>query len=199
MRGLLNIDRGYFPSDNYYGFPELDRFSESVDHFDWFSFSDRSSVSLYSSSGIHFYIDDYCFDSLWNQPSRYLEQLRLFKCVIQPDFSLYYNFPAALQIFNKYRNHWLACYMSFYGVSVIPNINVSTPDCWDWSFLGYPLHSVVSFSDIGSYRSKSDRAVLTAAYDEMIRRLEPEQIIYFSRNASNIPAECVPVVLPFGK
>lgn len=165
MRGLLNIDRGYFPNDNYYGFPELSCFSKSVDSVEWFSFSDRASVSLYSSSGIHFYIDDYCFDSLWNQPSRYLDHLRLFKCVIQPDFSLYYNFPIALQIFNKYRNHWLACYLSFYGVSVIPNINVSTPECWDWSFLGYPLHSIVSFSDIGSYRSKSDRSILMAAYD----------------------------------
>lgn len=199
IRGLLNIDKGYFPVGNYYGFPELDCYSDFVGSLNWLSFSERSSSTLYSACGIHFYIDDYCFDSFWNRPSRYVEQLKLFKCVVQPDFSLYYNFPVALQIFNKYRNHWLACYLSFHGVSVIPNINVSTSDCWNWSFLGYPIHSVVAFSDIGSYRCKSDRSVLFSAYDEMIKRLEPRQIIYFSRNVSNIPAECVPVVLPYGK
>ena len=85
-------------------------------------------VSLFSSSGLHFFCEDYIFDNVWNQPTKYIDIFKPFKYVVQPDFSLYYNFPVALQIFNKYRNHWLGNFFSFYGISVIPNINVSSPE-----------------------------------------------------------------------
>ncbi len=199
MRGILNIDKAFFPSDNIYGFPELDPFLMSISSVDWYCFQDRSDVSLFSSSGLHFFCEDYIFDNVWNQPTKYIDIFKPFKYVVQPDFSLYYNFPVALQIFNKYRNHWLAKFFSFYGISVIPNINVSSPDCWNWSFLGYPRHSVVAFSDIGSYRDASDRSILFSAYDEMIKRLEPLQIVYFSRNSKNIPSECIPVIVNYGR
>ena len=197
MRGLLNIDTAYFPSDNYMEFPDLVPVRDMVHDVKWFSFPKRSSVSVYGSSGLHFYCQDFTFDALWNQPTKYIDVLKQFRYVIQPDFSLYYNFPKALQIFNKYRNHWLARYLGFYGVNIIPNVNVSTPDCWDWSFLGYPKRSVVSFSDIGSFQNNADRAVLCSAFDEMLIRLEPIQILYFSRNPNNVPDGCVPIIIDY--
>lgn len=205
MRGLLNVDRAFFPARNAYGFPELDPVSEVVEYVEWLPFPERSKASLYGSSGIHFFCEDFTFESVWNQPTKYIhpvsysDNLKLFKYVIQPDFSLYYNFPVAVQIFNKYRNHWIAKYFAFHGVTIIPNINVSTPECWDWSFLGYPQHSVVAWSDIGSYRDKSDRAILMASYEEMLKRLEPLQVLYFTRNSENVPSECVPIVINYRK
>ncbi len=197
MRGTLNIEKAFFPSCNEYGFPEIEGIKEQYSDVDWFSFNQREKAKIYYQSGLHFFIDDYCFDSVWNNPDKYIECMKKYKYVIQPDFSMYYNFPVALQIFNKYRNHWLARYYSFYGVSVIPNINVSTPDCWEWSFIGYPKNSVVAFSDIGSVQKKSDRTILINEYDEMIKRLEPLQVIYFTRNIKNVPSECISVVVPY--
>lgn len=199
MRGLLNVDKGFFSSGNVYGFPELDAFFDIVTDIDWFSFPDRSCASVYASSGLHFYCEDFTFETVWNQPQRYIDNFKLFKYVVQPDFSLYYDFPVAVQIFNKYRNMWLAKYLSFHGVNVIPNINISTSDCWDWSFLGFPKHSVVAWSDVGSYRDTYDRSVLHAGYDEMLNRLEPIQVLYFTRNKDNVPSECTPVVINFRK
>lgn len=196
MRGLLNVDRGFFSCGNKYGFPELDPVRELVTDADWFSFPDRSAVSLYGSSGVHFFCDDYTFESLWNQPTRYIDNLKLFRYVVQPDFSLYYDFPVAVQIFNKYRNQWLGKYLAFHGVNVIPNVNVSTSDCWDWSFLGYPKHSVVAWSDVGSYRDNEDRAILQAGFAEMLKRLDPIQVLYFTRNRENVPSECLSECLP---
>lgn len=199
MRGLLNLERAFFPASNDYGFPDLDAVPALPELSSWYSFPDRNKVEHYGSSGLHFFCDDFVFENVWKQPSRYIELFKVFGAVIQPDFSLFYDMPVALQIFNKYRNHWLAKYYSFHGVNVIPNINVSTPECWEWSFLGLPTHSVVAFSDIGSMQLKSDREVLFMAYDEMIRALDPVQVLYFTRNVSNAPAETVPIVVSYGK
>lgn len=197
MRGLLNVDKAFFPANNEYGFPEVDRVSEPYINVEWFSFNQRDRSNIYSESGLHFFIDDYCFASIWNSPDRYIDCMKRYRYVVQPDFSMYYNFPVALQIFNKYRNHWLARYFSFYDAKVIPNINVSTPECWEWSFIGYPKNSIVAFSDIGSVQKKFERNILISAYDEMIKRLEPLKVIYFTRNIENVPSECVPVVVPY--
>lgn len=199
MRGLLNVDKGFFSCHNDYGFPDLDPVRISVDSVEWFSFQDRSSVSLYASSGLHFFCEDFTFENVWNQPGKYIDTFQNFRYVIQPDFSLYYNFPVAVQIFNKYRNHWLAKYFSFHGVTVIPCVNPSDPECWKWSFFGFPRGSVVAFSDIGSFQDKLDRAILQAGYEEMLDRLAPLQVLYFTRNQENVPSGCVPVIVPYRK
>lgn len=197
MRGLLNIDRGFFPAKNYMNFPELDAVTEKIDVETWVSFANRGKAKVFADTGLHFYSDDYTFESLWNCPAKYVEQLSRFGFIVQPDFSLYYNFPIALQIYNKFRNHWLARYLAHYGCKVIPNINPSHPDCWRWSFDGFPKHSIVAFSDIGSYRDRFDRALLQAGFEETLYRLEPLQVLYFCRNSDNVPDGCTPIVIDY--
>lgn len=45
--------------------------------------------------GIHFFIDDYQFQRVWNQPDRYIAPLKRFQCVLTPDFSTYMDMPEA--------------------------------------------------------------------------------------------------------
>ena len=52
---------------------------------------------------IHFYIHDYSFERMWNNPKQYLPLLEKFKGVITTDFSLYREMPLAIQIWNTYR------------------------------------------------------------------------------------------------
>lgn len=198
MRGLLNFEKAFFESKNAYGFPEVFPYTSHVECKSWVDF-DNSRKQTGQAEGLHFYCDDYKFNCLWTDPKRYIPILQRYKFVIQPDFSLYYNFPVALQIYNKYRNHWLFAFYSVHGVQMIPNISVSTPDCWDWSFLGYPKKSVVSFSAIGAIRDKPSREVTFSAYDEMIKRLDPLQVLYFCRSPSSAPSEATIIQVPFKK
>lgn len=190
MRGLENFNIAYFESDNKYGFPLVFPCNIVTDlsNIKWIDFDTalslhkRDSLIYMKFKGLHFYIDDYKFQRLWNYPQRYINFLRLFDYVIMPDFSLYYNFPQALQIYNKYRNHWLAAYLSVNGVNVVPDISLSTPDCFDWSSEAYPQKSLVAFCDIGSKRDKSSREVIPQAFDFMRKKLDPSHIIYFTRS-----------------
>ena len=51
-----------------------------------------------------FYEDDFLFERIWRQPNRYVDKLGKFDGVVSPDFSLYYDMPYAMQIWNIFRN-----------------------------------------------------------------------------------------------
>lgn len=188
MRGLENDNIARFETENEYNIPDIFPYREKVDCKSWIVLS--NAVTRYrGNEGIHFYEDDYKIQRIWNNPQKYIGVLKKYKYVIQPDFSLYYDFPKALQIYNKYRNHWLSAYYSTEGIEIIPNISLSTPECYDFTFIGYPKGSVVAFSDIGSKRDTEAREIVNQAYDEMIKRLEPIQILYFTRSKKNAPSE----------
>lgn len=200
VRGLENYNKAVFESDNYFDFPVITRVRNNISLIPKFlDFDTFRRKKTFQNNGVHFFIDDYKFQCIWNSPERYSSMFQKSELVIMPDFSLYYDFPLALQIYNKYRNHWLANYYSVNGVKVIPNISVSTSDCWEWSFLGYPQKSVLAFCDIGSIRNSTSRDVLCKSYEEMIKRLNPIQILYFTRSKKSAPSECDIIELSYYK
>ena len=198
-RGLMNFNLARFDSQNKFSFPDIPAYTSKID-VDSIRWLDYESARKRSSSGLHFYCDDYRYNGIWQDPVKYVDFISRFENIIQFDFSLYYDYPVALQIFNKYRNHWLsAFYSSLLDIQFIPNISVSTSDCWEWSFDGFPSNSVVAFSDIGAIRDNSSRNITYQAYEETIRRLSPLQVIYFTRSKKNAPSEADVVQVPFLK
>lgn len=77
---------------------------------------------------VHFFLDDYQFERVWNDPDRYLPVLNKFRAVLAPDFSMYTDFPFPVQLFNQYRRQWCAAYWQEHGITVIPTICWSTED-----------------------------------------------------------------------
>lgn len=199
MRGLENFNIASFESDNPLGFPEIPQYTGQVEGCEWIDLDTAITAKDSTIKGLHFFISDYKFNRIWQFPQRYINVLNRHKYVIQPDFSLYYDFPKALQIYNKYRNHWLSAYYAVNGVEIIPNISLSTPNNYSWSFMGYPKQSIVAFSDIGCCRNKADRAILMQSYDEMIKRLDPTQILYFTRSKRTAPTEATVIQIPYRK
>lgn len=197
-RTLLNQNFVCFHApDNYYNFPQCSPITERVSCSSWVSID--KAIQDRKSKGLHFFEDDYKIERLWNTPNKYIPLLSRFDYVIQTDFSLFFDFPVALQIFNKFRNHWLLNFYALYGIQMIPNIRPSLPDFWSWSFEGYPKNSVVAFSDIGVTKDKKLHQIIIRSYDEMIKRLSPIQILYFTRSISSAPSECDVIILPYLK
>ena len=57
---------------------------------------------------VHFFLPDYRFQQVWNNPDKYMDHLKCFHSVTMPDFSIATGnsgMPFALNIYNKYRNH----------------------------------------------------------------------------------------------
>lgn len=130
---------------------------------------------------VHFYLDDYQFERVWNDPDRYVPILGRFKAVLAPDFSLYADFPKAVQIFNHYRKQWCAAYWQENGITVIPTIGWSTEDSFDWCFDGVPKHSMVCISTVGGFRSKASKEAWLKGYYKALEALQPSEILLFGK------------------
>ena len=68
-----------------------------------------------TGKAVHFYMDDYKFECVWNQPERYLRKLSQYRFVLTPDFSLYTNMPLAMQIWNVFRGQWCGAFWQANG------------------------------------------------------------------------------------
>lgn len=149
-------------------------------------FNYARSMKDTAGKGLHFFLDDYQFMRVWNDPARYIPILKRFDFVLSPDFSLYADFPVAMQIYNHYRKHWLAAYWESNGIEVIPTICWSTKDSFEWCFDGEPTGGTVAVSSIGTQNNSQSKELFLVGYNEMIKRLAPETIIFYG----SVPDEC---------
>lgn len=182
---LENFDRDYTMTlANPYGIPILDPVEPeqvTIEPDRWISFHEAKSFNGdRSKTGVHFYTYDNMFERIWNDPDRYGKMLSEYACVLSPDFSLYTDFPRALQIWNHYRKHWMGAYwQQKMGMTVIPTICWSTPDSFSWCFTGEPMHSVVSVSSWGCVKDPNVRAAFLDAYKVFVEKCEPVQVLWF--------------------
>lgn len=183
-RNYENVNKFLFPGGGY-GIPEIA--PEIYTECEWIGFNYAASRKIgRGNMGIHFYLDDYQFLRLWNMPDYYLPMLQQFKYVLSPDFSIYADFPFAVQIFNHYRKHWIAAYLQLHGVKVIPSIAWSDESSYEWCFEGEPTYGTVSVSSVGTQLNKLSKRLFAEGYQEMMRRLKPEKILFFG----TVPEEC---------
>lgn len=185
-RNYENLERRLFDGVGEYGIPQIEPVAYEGG-CDWIGFNYAKSTKDCEGKGVHFFLDDYQFCRLWSNIDRYIPMLQRFRYVMSPDFSTYTDFPKVMQIYNHYRKHWCAAYMHEAGIQVIPTISWSTPDSFDWCFDGEPEGGTVAVSSVGCMNSKEKKALFLAGYEEMVRRLQPETIIFYG----SVPEECM--------
>lgn len=167
--------------DGKYQIPMMDRYVDEIPQ-DTVDFKDSFSrkIKNHRELSINFYIHDCEFEKLWNNPDRYLEHLKCFKSVIAPDFSMAVGengMPFAMNIWNKYRNHAMAHYLSMNGIKVIPNVSIPPEYCFDWAFDGVPKRSTVACCTNGRIKSRASREEFCIGFKEMERHIEPLRVI----------------------
>lgn len=180
-------------SANYYGFPEMSPTQTTGTKF--LRFCDWKETQEPWEYIAHFYYDDFKFMSAWKEPDKYIERLRMFKAVISPDFSLYTDFPRALQILSCYRRQWCGAYWQQLGLDVIPDVVWGEEDTFDWCFDGIPKHSTVAVSSVGvkndeNWNGKVDSLFLKG-YNAMMERLEPTTVLYYGDMISGVEGNII--------
>ena len=95
-------------------------------------------VAARSTIGIgtyHFYVDDYRFENLWNNPVKIINSGC--KNIVEPNLSLYDTTPISYGLHLIYKKRWLARYYQSEGINVYVDLNVSTKFI-DYNILGVP-------------------------------------------------------------
>ena len=138
-----------------------------------------AKTSENKNCGIHFYIDDYQFERLWNAPEKYLGVLREYECILTPDFSLYMDMPMPMKIWNVYRSRQIGAYYQARGIKVIPTISWAEAETFEFCFLGIPKGSIVSVSTIGVKQDSEALEIWEEGMKAMIEQIEPSTILVY--------------------
>lgn len=136
-------------STNYWGIPETAPFTEDLSNAEWISFGEKSTIKDPTNTVIHFYIDDYKFESVWKSPNKWLDLFKSCKAVVSPDFSNYTDMAKAQQLWNHYRRQWLAKYWQDNGVNVISSISWAVGQFEGWAIDGIPKGTICATSVVG--------------------------------------------------
>lgn len=148
--------------------------------------------------GVHFFIHDYLFESIWTHREKYRALLSQFKVVLSPDFSPYMDWPIMVQRWNHYRKHLIGTWLQDIGCTVYPTVTWSDARSLKWCFDGEPAHSTVCVSSVGMMKRIEDKALFMRGYDRMLEVLEPETILFYG----SVPKECdgnIVMIDPFHK
>ena len=184
LRFCENLNVAQFETDGKYHIPILEPCKFASCEFVGFNFA--KSAKNKADKGLHFFVDDYQFERLWRRPEQYMGLLSEFQIVMTPDFSLYTDWPKAIQIYNHYRKHWLGAYWQSLGLQVIPTIAWSDNESFDWCFDGTPKGATVAVSSVGTQNNNTSKRLFLAGWHQMMDRLQPETVIFYG----NIPDEC---------
>lgn len=139
------------------------------------------------NAGVHFFIDDYRFERVWNQPERYIGILKGFDCVFTPDFSLYLDMPEAMKIWNIYRSRLIGQMCQREGMNVIPTVSWADAESYDYCFDGLPAGGAVAVSTVGVMRDKEAERIFRDGMAAMIGKIEPGLILMYGKA---IPEAC---------
>lgn len=138
-----------------------------------------AKTSKDKTAGIHFFIDDYQFERVWNYPEKYVVVLEEYDCILSPDFSLYTNMPMPMKIWNVYRSRKIGAYYQSLGIKVIPTVSWAEEDTFSFCFEGIPQGSIVAISTIGVKENKDAIKIWNAGVDRMLEIIEPETVLIY--------------------
>lgn len=151
---------------------------------------DKINQSNDYKSTVHFFLDDYRFESIYNNPEKKIETLKKFNAVLSPDFSMFVEMPIALQLFSTFKNRWVGAYLQEQGISVIPTVRWGDLTSFNFCFDGIQKGCAVAVSTIGV---KKEKAHFILGYNEMLSRIKPSKIICHGKPFDEMKGDIIEV------
>ena len=178
---ILNLERAQFEGVGKYDIPELQPVTELPEIEEWIGFNYMLTEKHPEKKAVHFFVNDYQFERIWNNPDKYVDRLRQFAAVASPDFSPYGDMPFCLQLYNHYRKHWVGRYLQECGITVIPTITANYNErSLDFFLDGEPHDGIIIMS---SMWTKTERQIdgFKKIYTKMFETLNPKQILLYGK------------------
>lgn len=168
------------------GYPIIERWMVSDDVPDaLFQWDCRSEVSDPSRSGMSFYCRDDKFTPVLNNPRRYIEPLKAYRCVVGMDASPFDNMPLVVQKSQIYTNLAITYYYGMQGIKVIPNVRLG-----DNRTIGMldaiPRGCLVAVGTNGFMKELSNRQVFTDQVSIMVDVLRPKGILVYGQAYTSV-------------
>lgn len=128
--------------------------------------------------GVHFFVDDYRFRNIYNNPEKSLEKFSQYAFLLTPDFSTYADMNQWRQLESVAHSRWCGAFWQSKGLIVIPTVTWSTPSSYQYCYDGIEEGSIVAIGMIGC---KNNKTAFLRGYNEMLDRIHPKAIICFGK------------------
>lgn len=132
-----------------------------------------------------FYLPDAAFEVLWTECVQVLARIQAqnWGAVCTPDFSLVWNWPMAINIFNLYRSRWVARYLQDLAVPIIPSmVSIGRPDMVEMTCAGLPQSPPVVFAEMRCGAKEADdliRKTYAAEISAQLKYVKPKKAVFY--------------------
>jgi len=170
--------RNNFESRGKYGFALIKKQVLNTDSPSLIACSDTRSNDNESNkkSGVHFFVDDYRFSGIYDNPEKSLNRYSQYAFLLSPDFSTYAEMDLWRQIESVAKNRWVGAYWQSKDLTVIPTISWGLAQSFDFCFDGVEQNATVAVGMIGCKRNKLG---FMRGYEAMLEKLSPSEILCF--------------------
>ena len=178
MRDNPLFMRNNFDSVGKWGIPLIKKQELTADDIMLVACSDtrKNDNEANKKKGVHFFVDDYRFNGVYDNPERTFERYSQYAFLLSPDFSTYADMDLWRQLESVAKNRWVGAYWQSKGLTVIPTISWGLSQSYEFCFDGVEKGSTVAVGMVGCKQSGYN---FMRGYNEMLKRLEPEKIICF--------------------
>ena len=139
----------------------------------------RRKETLRKDIAIHFFIHDYKFIAVLNNPYKYLEELRKYRWVIAPDFSVQPQMPLEDKRYNIFNIKRITAWWQYNGINVIPNVVWCSGIDYEYCFDGLPTHSIIAINSTGVGHDERSKQIWIEGYRKALKCLKPKTIIRY--------------------
>ena len=126
--------------------------------------------------GVHFFVDDYRFSGIYDNPERTLERYSQYAFLLTPDFSTYSDMDLWRQLESVAKNRWVGAFWQSKGLTVIPTVSWGLSQSFEFCFDGLEQNAIVAIGMIGC---KHDKQHFLRGYNTMLEKISPSKIICF--------------------
>lgn len=166
-----------FPSDNAFDIPVL-RLDRQAGHLELPFVPFGTAFKTNIAKTIHYYVDDYRFTVLWNNPAKGIKNNMT--QAVEPNCSLFDTTPVARGLERIYRKRWVARWWQDRGILIYADLNVSAK-FYDYNLLGIP-QGWNAFATRG-YRGKIEALKMEHEQARRVSGLDvPNMIVYGGGN-----------------
>ena len=154
-------------------------------------YSDTSEYNKTDNTCVAFYQYDHVFDGvhgLYNsiiykdeeRLNKFRERFKRVKYIIAPDYSLFGDFPNALQIFNVYKSRVCMCWLIVNtSAKILPNVRWTFPFSFEYCFDGIMKGSNIAIGVLGQIQNKENKKMFLDGLKVAIDRIEPKNLLAY--------------------
>lgn len=138
----------------------------------------------YNNAIVGFFLHDHIFESVFNNPINTLQRLKdaNIKGILTPNFSLWADEPNALQIYNWYKTQWTGRFYQESGIKVMPTLNWSDEDSYDFAFSGVPKYAKKVIVQCRNLKNEKEKIRFLKGLHEAYNKLEFEFVYIYGGN-----------------